>query len=153
MASRLWFCWLKQHLVLYELSLRVVWSRLQALVPWTVHSIMGVDCFSLPCRIVGWSFESPVALKNGASWSFPIQTEIAFERLQAIELRWTLKSPINPMYLVSKPKIFFEPILASISYIEFGVKLQVFKQFCAERIPQAIEHSVTKLFRPCPIYI
>ncbi|XP_074592929.1 uncharacterized protein LOC141848770 [Brevipalpus obovatus] len=96
---------------------------------------------------------TPVALKNGASWSFPIQTEIAFERLQAIELRWTLKSPFNPMYLVSKPKIFFEPILTSISYIEFGVKRQVFKQFCAERIPQAIEHSETKLFRPCPIYI
>lgn len=41
-------------------------------------------------------FISPVTLRNEASWSFPIQTEIAFERLQAIELRWTLKSPFNP---------------------------------------------------------
>ncbi|XP_074592928.1 uncharacterized protein LOC141848769 [Brevipalpus obovatus] len=95
---------------------------------------------------------TPVNIKNDATWSFPIRTEIGYEKLQEIELRWTLKSPFNPIYLVSKPKIFFEPILVSINRVDGGIKRQIIRQFCAKKIPQAIEHSEEKSFKPCPIY-
>ena len=95
-------------------------------------------------------------IKFNRSYSFPAAAQYPIENITDVFLRWTLKSPFNPIYLINKPKVYFDRITLQANQLERGITTLSTRIYCGKkRKPVGIRHDEGELFETClpvPLY-
>ncbi|XP_053212088.1 uncharacterized protein LOC128395651 [Panonychus citri] len=95
-------------------------------------------------------------IKFNRSYSYPAGASYPLENITDVNLRWTLKSPFNPIYLVNKPKVYFDRITIQGNQAERGISTQSVRIYCgSKRKAVGIKHDEAEVFVTClplPLY-
>ncbi|XP_074594051.1 uncharacterized protein LOC141849568 [Brevipalpus obovatus] len=110
-----------------------------------------------------------IDLENDRTYYFPLAMEHSIEEAQSIEVRWTLKTPYNPLHLVKKPMVYFDDVLIreEVPYSPSPVSSSsdpslrqpdtivrrsgAVKRFCPAESPLGIAHSEAKIMESCRV--
>ncbi|XP_053212250.1 uncharacterized protein LOC128395791 [Panonychus citri] len=92
-----------------------------------------------------------VKIAMNRNYTSQIYSFVPLANISSIDLRWTLKSPYNPIYLMSTPIIYFDPILISHNYNDPNSHLIVtlVSKYCPITTPIGIKHKSKSTFYPC----
>ncbi|XP_053213597.1 uncharacterized protein LOC128396966 isoform X2 [Panonychus citri] len=95
--------------------------------------------------------QDDVTISMSRAYNSVISSFAPLGNITSIYLRWTLAAPYNPIYLISKPAIYFDPIVLSNTFTDASTHLTInqVRKFCAPTSPVAIKHSDGASFYPC----